>query len=90
MNLCWICFVYGGQAMHKVLGPITGQFRHHPSASPAVKVRKMVGYHLFLNIIPSNFMARTERKVWCDRGINMWRFFQLLVTCRDHLPFFLC
>ena len=46
----------------------TGQFRHHPSASPAVIVRKVVGHHLFLNIIPNNFTARTERKVWCDRA----------------------
>ena len=48
----------------------TEQFRHHPSASPAVIVRKVAGHHLFLNIIPSNFTARTERKVWCDRGMR--------------------
>ena len=30
----------------------TGRFRHHPSASPAIIVRKVVGQHLFLNIIP--------------------------------------
>ena len=48
----------------------TGQFRHHPSASPAVIVRKVVGHHLFLNIIPSNFTTRIERKVWCDRGMT--------------------
>ena len=41
------------------------------SASPAVIVRKVVDHHLFLNIIPSNFTARTERKVWCDRTITM-------------------
>ena len=45
----------------------TGQFRHHPSASMVVLVRKMVGHQLFLNIIPNNFMATTEWKVWCDR-----------------------
>ena len=48
----------------------TGQFRHHPSASPVVIVKKMVDHHLFLNIIPSNFTARTEWKVWCDRGMK--------------------
>ena len=48
----------------------SGQFRHHLSASPAVIVRKIVGHHLFLNIIPSNFTARTELKVWCDRGMS--------------------
>ena len=47
----------------------TGQFRRHSLASPAVIVRKVVGHHLFLNIIPNNFTARTERKIWCDRGI---------------------
>ena len=48
----------------------TMQFRHHPSASPALIVRKVVGHHLFLNIIPNNFTAWTEWKVWCDRDIN--------------------
>ena len=51
----------------------TGQFRHHPSASPALIVRKVVGHHLFLNIIPNNFTVRTERKVWCDRGMRLTR-----------------
>ena len=49
----------------------TGQFRHHMSASPAVIVKKMVSHHLFLNIILSNFTARTERKVWCGRGKSL-------------------
>ena len=48
----------------------TGQFWHHMSANPAVIVKKMVDHHLFLNIIPNNFTARTERKVWCDWGMN--------------------
>ena len=30
-----------------------------------------MGQHLFLNIIPNNFTARTGRKVWCDRGISL-------------------
>ena len=30
-----------------------------------------MGHHLFLNIIPINFTARTERKVWCDQGIKL-------------------
>jgi hypothetical protein len=33
---------------------------------------KWWGQHLFLNIIPSNFMAKTGRKVWCDRGMRRW------------------
>ena len=48
----------------------TGRFRHHPSASPVVIVWKVVGQHLFLNIIPSNFTAETGRKVWCDQGMS--------------------
>ena len=44
--------------------------RHHPLTSPAVIVKKVVGHHLFMNIIPNNFMARTEQKVWCDRGMR--------------------
>ena len=43
----------------------TNQFKHHPSSSSAVVV---VGQHLFLNIIPNNFTARTGWKVWCGRG----------------------
>ena len=31
----------------------TGQFWHHPLASSAVIVKKTVGHHLFLNIIPT-------------------------------------
>ena len=49
----------------------TGQFEHHPSASSAVIVWKVVGQHLFLNIVPNNYTARTGRKVWCDRGMSL-------------------
>ena len=49
----------------------TDQFRHRPLASPAVIVRKVVGQHLFLNIIPSNFTVGSGRKVWCDRGMSL-------------------
>ena len=35
----------------------SGWCDHHTSASPAVIVWKVVGLHLFLNILPSNFMA---------------------------------
>ena len=48
----------------------TGQFRHHTLTSPAVIVWKVVDQHLFLNIIPINFMAGTGRKVWCDRDMR--------------------
>ena len=48
---------------------------HRAVPTPSVGIsgcnnEKMAGYHLFLNIIPSNFTARTERKVWCDWGIK--------------------
>ena len=49
----------------------TGQFRQHPSASLVVIVWKVVCQHLFLNMIPNNFMARTGWKVWCDWGMNL-------------------
>ena len=49
----------------------TGQFWHHPSASPTLIVWKVVGQHLFLNIIPTNFMARTKQKSWCDWGMSL-------------------
>ena len=42
------------------------------SASSVVIVWKGVDQHLFLKIIPSNFTARTGRKVWCDRGMSRW------------------
>jgi hypothetical protein len=33
---------------------------------------KVMGQHLFLNIIPNNFMmARTGWKVWCDRDMSL-------------------
>ena len=31
----------------------------------------MVGPHLFLNIIPSNFTTETGRRVWCDWGMSL-------------------
>ena len=41
---------------------------------PTVIVRKVVGQHLILNIIPKKFTTETGRKVWCD-----WR-----MRCRSH------
>ena len=66
----------------------TGQFWHHPSASPAVRVRKVVGHHLFLNITPNNFTARTEQKVWCDRGIKVHTY--SVELCDTFLPYLKC
>ena len=57
-------FFWAGRADH------TGQFWYHPSASPVVIVLKVVGQHLFLNVIPNNFTARTEWNIWCDRGMS--------------------
>ena len=45
----------------------TGHLRHHPSAPPTVIMWKVVGQHLFLNIIPNNFTAGSER---CDQGMK--------------------
>ena len=50
---------------------------HRAVPTPSVSIsgcnsEKMVGNHLFLNIIPSNFTAKTERKVWCDRGMRVY------------------
>ena len=44
---------------------------HRPvqSASPAVRLWKVVGQHLFLNIIFSNVTAGTGCKFWCDGGM---------------------
>ena len=50
------------------------RFKHHPSASPAIIVWKLVDQHLFLNLIPINFMAGTWQKVWCDRPMSGTRY----------------
>jgi hypothetical protein len=47
-----------------------GPLRHHPLASPAVMVGKVVGRDLFLNIISNNFTAGSRQKVWCDQGMR--------------------
>ena len=31
---------------------------------------KMLGPHLFMNIIPNNFTVGTKHKIWCDWGMN--------------------
>ena len=49
-----------------------GRFWHHLWASPTGIVWKVVGQHLFLNIIPNNFTAGTRRKVWCDQDMRGW------------------
>ena len=48
-----------------------GHFQHHPSASPAVRVKNNGGPSSNSQHNPNNFMARTERKVWCDRGMTV-------------------
>ena len=48
-----------------------GKFLHHPSVSTLIIVWKVVGQHLFMNIIPNNFTVGTERKVWCDQGMSL-------------------
>ena len=59
----WIGWVWG--ADH------TNQFRHHPSAYLVVTMWKVVGQHLFLNIIPNNLMPWTGEKALCDRGMRL-------------------
>ena len=49
----------------------TSHFWDHPLGSPVVIVWKVVDQHLFMNIITSNFTARTIRKFWCDRSMRV-------------------
>ena len=57
------------QSTHHLEVDRTGQFSHHPSASPAVIMWGSVGQQQhFLNTIPTNFMVGTGWKVCCDRG----------------------
>jgi hypothetical protein len=46
----------------------TSHLRHRPLASPDVIVWKLVGQHLFLNIISFDFKVGTGGKFWCDHG----------------------
>lgn len=46
---------------------------HRPVPTPSLSISscndvKVVSQHLLLNIIPINFIARTERKVWYDQA----------------------
>ena len=50
-----------------------GHFWHHLSASPVVIMWKGVSQHIYLNITPNNFTARTGWKVSCDRAWAWWR-----------------
>jgi hypothetical protein len=52
----------------------TNHFSHRPSTSSTVIVWKVVGWHLFLDIILINFTAETRHKVWCDRGMSIGNF----------------
>jgi hypothetical protein len=58
----------------------TGHFWHRPSTFPAIIIWKVVSQHLFLNIIPNNSIARTGRKVSCDRGLILILVPLLLIT----------
>jgi hypothetical protein len=42
----------------------------HPSSSLVEIVWKVMGQHLFLNLIPNNFTTRTGRKVWSDPSMS--------------------
>lgn len=44
---------------------------HHLLASLTVIVWKMMDQNLYLNIIPSDFMAGIERKGWCDQELSL-------------------
>ena len=41
---------------------------------------RVVGRHLFLNIISKIFTTRTERKVWCDEGLRNWSHQPLMTS----------
>ena len=36
-----------------------------------IMVQKVMGQHLFLNIIPNNFTAATKWRCWCDRDMKL-------------------
>jgi len=52
-----------------------GHLWHHLSTSLAAIVWKVVGQHLFLNIFPRNFTARTKQRVWCHWGMSVTWYF---------------
>ena len=70
------------------------QSRHYLSASPVVIVWTVVGQHLFLNLIPNNFIVGTRQKCWCDHGTSLriiclhswvWNFIEYIVFYQgDH------
>ena len=49
---------------------LTPQLWYHPLASPNVIEWKVVGQHLFLNIIPNNLMVETGQFFWYDQGMT--------------------
>ena len=49
---------------------------HQPIQTPSIGMSgcnnvKSGGPHLYLNIIPTNFIAGNGRKFWCDRGMRL-------------------
>ena len=64
MGWMWDMLVWG--ADH------TDHLWHHLSASLVVIMWNVVGHHLFMNIIPNNFMDETRRKVRWGRDMRDW------------------
>ena len=63
----------------------TSRFWHHP---PAIMVWEVVGQHLFLNIILSNFTVGTGRKVRCGQSMS-WSGNTMLLSSTIHNTIFL-
>jgi hypothetical protein len=67
-SIPWL-YSHSSQLLNNVIGwgvDYIGYFWHPPLASPVVIMWKVVSRHLFLNIIPNNFMVGIGGKRWCD------------------------
>jgi hypothetical protein len=75
---------YGATKLGHVPNPWGVDYTHHYwqclLASPSVRVWKMMGEHLYINIPPNNVTAGTGRKRWCDQGMRGWSHRPLLAS----------
>ena len=82
----WESLVWSGPNWEGLITP-TDFGTIHPSAFLAVIVWKVMGQHLFLNIIPNNFTVRTAQKVWCDRSMNWSEGSKGIMWCSSLLSY---
>jgi hypothetical protein len=67
-SIPWLYF-HSSQLLNNVIGwgvDYIGYLWHPPLASPVVIMWEVVSRHLFLNIIPNNFMVGIGRNCWCS------------------------